>query len=81
MKIDDNLLLLLHDETSRSDEDFLLLHDMNKSNFTLPYQNYPKFDLDSLENNECVSEFQFEKKDVYILGETLENVESMACTY
>ena len=45
---------------------------MNKSNLTLPYWDYPKLDLDSLENDECVSEFRFEKKDVYILGEKLE---------
>ena len=46
-----------------SDEEFLLLYDMNKSNLTLPYRNYPKFGLDSLEYDEWfrVSEFWFEK--------------------
>ena len=38
-----------------------------------------KFDLDSLENDEYVSEFWFEKKDVYILGETLDIPESIIC--
>ena len=69
MKID-NDSLLLHDAGSLIDERFLPLHDMNKSNLNLAYWNYPKFDLDNLENYECVVEFRFEKKDVYILGET-----------
>ena len=50
---------------------------MNKFNLTLPYWRYPKFDLDSLENDECVSEFRFEKENVYILEETLEITESI----
>ena len=77
MKIDNDSFLPLHDAGSLSDEEFLLLYDMSKSNLTLPYWNYPKFDLDSIENDECVSEFQFEKKDVYILGGTLEIPESI----
>ena len=72
MKIDSNSLLLLHDAVSLSDGEFLLLYDMNKSNLTMPNWNYPKFELDSFENDKCVSEFRFEKKDVYVLGETLE---------
>ena len=32
-----------------------------------------------MENEECVSEFRFEKKDIYILGETLEIPESTVC--
>ena len=52
---------------------------MNKSNLTLPYWDYPKLDLGSLENDECVSEFRFEKKDVYILGEKLEIPECTIC--
>ena len=45
--------LLLHDAGNLSDKKFLLLY---------------KFDLDSLENDEDVSEFRFEKKDVCIMG-------------
>ena len=72
-------LLLLNDAGSLSEEEFLLLYNMKKSILALPYWNYPKFDLDSLENEECVSGFWFEKKDVYILGETLETPESIIC--
>ena len=52
-----NDLFLLHDAGSLSDEEFLLLYDMIKSNLTLPFWNYPKLDLENLENDECVSEF------------------------
>ena len=79
MKIDSDSLLLLDDASSLSDEEFLLLYDMNKSNLTVHYWNYRKFDLDSFENDQCVSEFRFEKKDVYILAETLEIAESIIC--
>ena len=79
MKIDSDSLLLLDDASSLSDEEFLLLYGMNKSNLTVPYWNYRKFDLDSFENDQCVSEFRFEKKDVYILAETLEIAESIIC--
>ena len=57
----------------------LFLYGMNKSNLNPSYWNYPNFDLDSLENDECVSKFRFEKKDVYVLGETLEISESIIC--
>ena len=52
MKID-NDSLLLHDAGSLNDKEFLLLY---------------KFDRDSLENDEGVSEFRFKKKNVYIMG-------------
>ena len=52
---------------------------MNKLNLTLPYSTYPNFDFGSLENGECISEFWFEKKDVYTLGETLEIPQSVIC--
>ena len=52
MKID-NDSLLLHDAGSLYDKEFLLLY---------------KLDRDSLENDEGVSEFRFEKKNVYIMG-------------
>ena len=41
MKIDEDSLLLLHDVGSLIEEEFLLLYDINKSNLTLPYWNYP----------------------------------------
>ena len=52
MKIDSDSLLL-HDAGSLNDKEFLLLY---------------KLDRDSLENDEGVSEFRFEKKNVYIMG-------------
>ena len=74
MKIDNDSLLLLNDAGSLSDEEL-----NHKSNLTLPFRNYPKFDLDSLKNVECVSEFRFEKKDIYILGQTLQIPETVIC--
>ena len=51
MKIDINSLLLLHNAGSLSNEEFLLLYDMNKPNPTLSYWKYFKFNLGSLQND------------------------------
>ena len=53
-------LLLNNFDRDIDDEEFLLLFDINKSdNLDLPYKNYENFDLDLLEDDECVSEFRF----------------------
>ena len=62
MKVDINSLLLLHNAGSLSNEEFLLLYDMNKLSPTLSYWKYFKFNLGSLQNDESVSKFRFEKK-------------------
>ena len=44
-----------------NDEEFLLLYDLNKSNnLDIPYWNY-EFNLDTMEDDECVSEFRLKK--------------------
>ena len=41
-------------------------------NLDLPYYSYPKFDIDDLEDDECVSEFRFHKEDLFSLAEALQ---------
>ena len=63
-----------------NDEEFLLLFDINKSdNLDLPYKNYENFNLDLLEDDECVSEFRFHKRDIPLLAEVLQIPESITC--
>ena len=39
-----------------NDEEFLLLYDLNRfDNVDLPYNSYPGFDFDNLEDDECLS--------------------------
>ena len=44
-----------------SGDEYLLLHGLNRSkNFDLPYDEYT-FDMDEMENSECVAEFRVNK--------------------
>ena len=61
-------LLLANDLNLIDDEELLLLYDVNTSkNLEIPYWKYDKFDLDSLTDDECKSEFCFLKHDIYAL--------------
>jgi len=67
-----DMLLLSHYEGIIDDKEFLLLYDLNKSNnLDLPYDSYESFDFDVLEDDECLSEFRFQKHDLPLLAEVL----------
>ena len=73
-------LLLSHAIEVIDEEEFLLLYDVNKSkNPSYPYWNYDAFDLDSMTDDECKSEFRFLKNDVYLLEETLDIPDAIKC--
>ena len=73
-------LLLNNFHGDIDDEEFLLLFDINKlDNLDLPYKNYQNFDLDLLEDDECVSECRFHKRDTPLLAEALQIPESITC--
>ena len=49
-----------------SDEEFVLLYDVNTSkNPDFPYWNYERFDLDKLSDEESKAEFRFYKSDIF----------------
>ena len=80
MKVDEELLLVAYDAGDLNDEEFILLYDLNRrNNLNLPYWDYPRFVLDNLENEECISEFRFEKNDIYFLSEVLEIPKFVVC--
>ena len=63
-------LTVAYTENLISDEEFLLLYDLNKSkNLELPYDEYDNFDLEYLCADECKAEFRFEKQDITRLAE------------
>lgn len=65
-------LLLANDLDLIDDEEMLLLYDLNTSkNLDIPYWKYDKFELDSLSDDECKSEFRFLKHDIYALLDVL----------
>ena len=64
-----NQLLTGHDDGVINDGELLLLYNLNRSdNVDLPYNSYPGFDFDDLEDDECLSEFRFYKNEVTISG-------------
>ena len=61
-----SILLQSFDDGDISEDEFLLLYDVNTSkNPDFPYECYGKFD------GECLSEFRFHKSDLSILSEAL----------
>ena len=57
-----DVILLAHADHLIDDDEFLLLYDLNRSkNLDLPHHSYETFDLDSLSEDECKSEFRFHK--------------------
>ena len=68
-----NQLLFSHNLDLIDDEEFVCLYELNKSkNLDFPYWNYAKFDIESLTDAECWSEFRFYRSDVYRLQEILQ---------
>ena len=75
-----DLLLLAHNDNVINDEEFLLLHEIERSkNLDLPYWKYPRFNLQEMENDECISEFRFEKDDILTLKGILQIPERIIC--
>lgn len=63
-----------------SDEEFVLLYDLNHSkNLELPYEEYGRFDLDEMEDSECIAEFRVSKHDLTTLRDALQIPESFTC--
>ena len=61
-----DILLVSHSHNIINEEEFCLLYDLNKSSkLDLPYWTYSKFDLDTMNDGECKSEFRFFRNDVY----------------
>ena len=66
-------LLLAFDDAMISEEEFVFLYDYNKSsNLNLRYDHYPLFDLDDMEDDECLAEFRVRKSDIPLLEEALQ---------
>ena len=56
-------LLYALDDRLITEEEFLLLYDVKRStNLDFPYEQYPLFDLDDMQNDECLAEFRVHKK-------------------
>ena len=60
-------LLYAHCENLINDEEFLLLYGLNTSKNLLECWLYPKFDLEAVSDDDAISKFRLQKRDVYRL--------------
>jgi len=67
------LLVLYHDANLISDEDFLLLNELfSAKNPNFPDEEYSRFNLDNMSEDECKAAFRFNKDDPPVLAEALQ---------
>ena len=72
--------LLFYDEGILNDEELLILYEQYKSpNLDLPSISYPLFDLDDMEDDECLAEFRVKKRDISALAEALQIPDWISC--
>jgi hypothetical protein len=73
-------LLIAFDDKTISEEEFLLLYDVNSSkNLDLPYEQYSRFKLDDMEDDECLAEFRVKKQDLPLLADALRLPDIFEC--
>ena len=61
-----------------NDDELLLLYDLNRSNnLALPYDSFPHFNFDDLEDDECLSEFLFHKRDLPLFADLYNEVNEL----
>ena len=74
-------LLLCYCENIISDEEYFILSDLYRpKNLDLPYDEYPLFDLESMLNDECKTEFRFEKTHLPLLADVLQIPPMFKCS-
>ena len=55
------------------DDEFLLFYDFYGSkNPDFPYASYPPFDLQDMEDSECLAEFRVHKRDIPVPADALQ---------
>ena len=79
-KLTRDLLLESYDEGVIDDDEFLLLYDQNRSkNPEFPYKHIGEFDLEDMDDFECMAEFRCRKSDIEMLGELLRLPQKFVC--
>lgn len=75
-----DLLLLSYESGDINDEEFLLLwEEFLSKNPEFPCEQYPRFNLDDMNEAECLAELRFAKHDIPHLAEVLQIPEVVTC--
>ena len=62
------------------DDEFILFYDFYGSkNPDFPYASYPPFDLQDMEDSECLAEFRVHKRDIPVLADALQIPPTFRC--
>ena len=74
------LLLVAFDNKVIDDDEFLLFYEeYHSKNPDFPYNSYDRFDLDSMENSECLAEFRIAKDHIPLLTQILQMPATVRC--
>lgn len=74
------LLLVAYDSEIINDEEFLVLFENYRSrNPQFPYNSYPRFELENMQDDECLAEFRVKKEDFPRLADVLQIPETVRC--
>ena len=74
------MLLLAYDSKIISDEEFLVLWEICRSkNPDFPYSSYARFDLENVDESECLAEFRVQKQDIPVLANVLQLPMNIHC--
>ena len=74
-----DILLYAVSESIIDDEEFMLLYDYNLSREIYPYWRYERFNLDSYDDGQCLTEFRFLRRDLETLADALQIPEKIVC--
>ena len=67
------MLLIAYDSKIISEEEFLVLWENYQSkNPEFPYSSYARFDLQNIDEAECLAEFRVQKQDIPVLANVLQ---------
>ena len=73
-------LLLGYCEGWLHEMEFLALYELNTSeNLEFPYDSYDQFNLDDIDEAECIAEFRFEKRHILRLEQVLQIPALLKC--
>ena len=70
-----DFILLCYDQGILNDEELLVLYQQ----LDLPYSSYLPFNLNVMEDDECLAEFQVKKRDIPALAEALRVPDWIRC--
>ena len=75
-----DFILLCFDQGILYDKELLVLYEQCKSpSLDLPYSSNPLFNVDDMEDGECLAEFQVKKRDIPALAEALQIPDWISC--